>query len=44
MTFKLDIFHLGIELYVAAQKLPSVHELDDRTMLTALKKSTVQLQ
>ena len=41
---KLDIFSFGhLMLYVAAQKLPSVHELDDRTMYVALQQRTVQI-
>ena len=41
---KLDIFSFGhLTLYVAAQELPSVHELDDRTIYVALRQSTVQI-
>ena len=44
-NYKLDIFSFGhLTLYVAAQKLPVVHELDGVTMYAALQQSTVQIQ
>ena len=44
-NLKLDIFSFGhLTLYVAAQKPPSVHELDERTTYTALKKRTIQIR
>ena len=44
-NLKLDIFSFGhLTLFVAVQKPPTVHELDERTMYTALKKSTIQIQ
>ena len=43
--FKLDIFSFQyLTFYVAAQQLPSVHELNDKAMYAALKKRTVQIQ
>ena len=37
--FKLDIFSFQyLTFYVAAQQLPSVHELNDKAMYAALKK------
>ena len=44
-NFKLDIFSYGhLMLYVATQKFPDVHELDDKVLYAALEQSTVQLQ
>ena len=44
-NLKLDIFSYGhLMLYVATQKSPDVHELDDKVMYAALQQSTVQLQ
>ena len=44
-NWKLDIFSFGhLTLYVAAQHLPSVHELNDKAMYAALQQSTVQIQ
>ena len=44
-NLKLDIFSFGhLTLFVAVQKPPSVHELDETTMYNALKKSTIQIQ
>ena len=44
-NYKLDIFSFGhLALYVAGEKFPDVHELDERTMLAALNKSKVQIQ
>ena len=44
-NWKLDIFSFGhLTLYVAAQQLPSVHELNDKAMYAALQQSTVQFQ
>ena len=43
--FKLDIFSFGhLSLYVASEKLPSVHELDDVTMYVALQQCKVQIE
>ena len=42
---KLDIFSFGhLTLYVAAQGLPFVHELNEKAMYAALEQSTVQIQ
>ena len=42
---KLDIFSFGhLTLYVAAQEVPFVHELNDKAMYGALQQSTVQIQ
>ena len=42
--FKLDIFSVGhLTLYVAAQKYPVVHELDDMTMYAARRRAIEQI-